>query len=166
MAAQEHHHRHDRSHLKIGIITLSDSRTADTDESGKLVRELVEGAGHRVVHYQIAPDTPELIERAISSQLADVDALLLNGGTGIAPRDVTIEVVRRMLDKELDGFGELFRMLSYNEIGPAAFLSRALAGVIQGKIVVALPGSPAACRLGLERLLLPELGHMAHLLGL
>ncbi len=145
---------------------MSDSRTADTDESGKLVRELVEGVGHRVVHYEIAPDTPELIEQAISNNLAEVDALILNGGTGIAPRDSTIEVVRRMMDKELEGFGELFRMLSYNEIGPAAFLSRTLAGVVQGKIVVALPGSPAACRLGLERLLLPELGHMAHLLGL
>jgi molybdenum cofactor biosynthesis protein B len=166
VAANEHHHRHDKSHLKVGIITLSDSRTAETDESGKLIRELVERAGHRVVHYAIAPDTPELIERAVVSNLARVDALILNGGTGIAPRDSTIEVVRRMMDKELDGFGELFRMLSYAEIGPAAFLSRALAGVVQGKIVAALPGSPAACRLGLEKLLLPELGHMAHLLGL
>jgi molybdopterin adenylyltransferase len=161
-----HHHRHDKQSLRVGIITLSDTRTAATDESGKLIRELVEHAGHRVVHYEIAPDAPELIERAIAGSLEGVDALIMNGGTGIAPRDSTIEVTRRMLDKELDGFGELFRMLSYNEIGPAAFLSRALAGVIRGKIVVALPGSPAACRLGLEKLLLPELGHMAHLLGL
>lgn len=138
----------------------------ETDESGKLIRELVERAGHRVVHYEIAPDTPELIERAVAGNLARIDALILNGGTGIAPRDSTIEVVRRMMDKELDGFGELFRMLSYAEIGSAAFLSRALAGVVQGKIVAALPGSPAACRLGLEKLLLPELGHLAHLLGL
>jgi molybdopterin adenylyltransferase len=166
VAAPEHHHQHDKSHLRIGIITLSDSRTAETDESGKLIRELLERAGHRVVHYEIAPDTPQLIERAVAGNLAGVDALILNGGTGIAPRDSTIEVVRRMMDKELDGFGELFRMLSYAEIGSAAFLSRALAGVVQGKIVVALPGSPAACRLGLEKLLLPELGHLAHLLGL
>jgi molybdopterin adenylyltransferase len=165
VAAHEHH-RHDKSHLKVGIITLSDSRTMETDESGKLIRELVERAGHRVVHYEIAPDTPELIETAVAGNLARIDALILNGGTGIAPRDSTIEVVRRMMDKELDGFGELFRMLSYAEIGSAAFLSRALAGVVQGKIVAALPGSPAACRLGLEKLLLPELGHLAHLLGL
>ncbi len=166
MAVREHHHRHDRSELRIGIITLSDSRTAETDDSGKLIRELAERAGHRVVHYEIAPDTPALIEQAVAGNLARVDALILNGGTGIAPRDSTIEVVRRMMGKELDGFGELFRMLSYHEIGPAAFLSRALAGVVQGKIVVALPGSPAACRLAMEKLLLPELGHMAHLLGL
>ncbi len=166
MAAHEHHHGHDQRSLRVGVITLSDTRTAATDESGKLIRELVERAGHRVVHYEIAPDTPELIERAIAASLDGVDTLIMSGGTGIAPRDSTIEVVRRMLDKELDGFGELFRVLSYNEIGPAAFLSRALAGVIRGKIVVALPGSPAACRLGLEKLLLPELGHMAHLLGL
>ena len=159
------HHRHDKQNLRVGIITLSDTRTAQTDESGRLIRELVERAGHRVVHYEIAPDAPELIERAIAASLEGVDALIMNGGTGIAPRDSTIEVVRRMLDKELDGFGELFRMLSYHEIGPASFLSRALAGVIRGKVVVALPGSPAACRLGLEKLLLPELGHMAHLLG-
>ncbi len=165
MAAHEHH-RHDKTALRIGIVTLSDTRTADTDESGRLIRDLVERAGHRVVRYEIAPDTPGLIEHAIAAGIPHVDALILNGGTGIAPRDSTIEVARRMMDKELDGFGELFRMLSYNEIGPAAFLSRALAGVIRGKIVVALPGSPAACRLGLEKLLLPELGHMAHLLGL
>ncbi len=165
MAAHEHH-RHDKSALRIGIITLSDTRTPETDESGRLIRELMERAGHRVVHYEIAPDTPELIERAIAAAIERVDALILNGGTGIAARDSTIEVARRMMDKELDGFGELFRMLSYHEIGPAAFLSRALAGVIRGKIVVAMPGSPAACRLAMEKLLLPELGHMAHLLGL
>ncbi len=91
---------------------------------------------------------------------------MINGGTGIGPRDQTYEAVKGLLDKELDGFGELFRMLSYQEIGSAAFLSRAVAGISAGKIVVSLPGSTAACRLGLEKLLLPELGHMANLLGL
>lgn len=160
------HHRHARSNLRISVITLSDTRTVETDESGRLIRELAERAGHRVVHYEIVTDTPELIERAVDQSLAIADALILNGGTGIAARDSTIEAVRRIINKELEGFGELFRMLSYQEIGSAAFLSRALAGVARGKIVVSLPGSPAACRLALEKLLLPELGHMARLLGL
>ncbi|MGH7907679.1 MAG: MogA/MoaB family molybdenum cofactor biosynthesis protein [Candidatus Binataceae bacterium] len=166
MPAHEHH-RDDRKGLRIAVVTLSDTRTIDTDESGRLIRELAEHAGHRVVHYEIAADSPEEISGAIERALAQAaDAVVLNGGTGIAPRDSTIEVVRHMLDQELEGFGELFRMLSYSEIGPAAFLSRALAGVARGKIIAALPGSPAACRLGMEKLLIPELGHMANLLGL
>ncbi|MBF6569836.1 MAG: molybdenum cofactor biosynthesis protein MoaB [Candidatus Binataceae bacterium] len=165
MAVHEHH-KHDRTQVRVGIITLSDTRTPDTDESGRVIRDLVERAGHQVVHYEIVPDTPELIERAIVNGIELAGALILSGGTGIAPRDCTIEVVRPMLETELEGFGELFRMLSYQEIGPAAFLSRALAGVVKGKLVVALPGSPTACRLALEKLLLPELGHMAQLLNL
>jgi len=165
MAVHEHKHRPGRP-LKVGVITVSDSRTEVTDDSGKLIRDLLAGAGHDVAYYEIMPDEPRRITEAVSAHRGALDAIVLNGGTGISPRDQTYEAVKGLLDKELDGFGELFRMLSYQEIGSAAFLSRAIAGISAGKIVVSLPGSPAACRLGLEKLLLPELGHMANLLGL
>ena len=150
----------------MGVITASDTRDAAGDESGRLIRELLEGAGHRVTHYEVLPDTPERIAEVVRERLRDLDGLIINGGTGIAPRDSTIEALRPLIDKELEGFGELFRALSFQEIGSAAFLSRAMAGISGGKIVVALPGSPNACRLAMEKLLLPELGHMAQLLGL
>lgn len=165
MAVHEHKHRPSRP-LKLGVITVSDSRTEATDESGKLIRDLLAGAGHVLAYYEIMPDEPRQIAAAIRAKRADLDGIVINGGTGIAPRDQTYEAVKGLLDKELDGFGELFRMLSYQEIGSAAFLSRATAGISGGKILVSLPGSPAACRLGVEKLLLPELGHMANLLGL
>jgi molybdopterin adenylyltransferase len=166
MAVNEHHRHGARAHLKLGVITASDTRDRASDESGRLLRELLEGAGHWVTHYEVLPDTPELIATAVRHAVNDLDGVIINGGTGIAARDSTIEAIRPLIDKELEGFGELFRALSYQEIGSAAFLSRALAGISRGKIVVALPGSPAACRLALEKLLLPELGHIAHLLGL
>jgi molybdopterin adenylyltransferase len=166
MAVHEHHRHGAHAHLKLGVITASDTRDAASDESGRLIRELLEGAGHRVAHYEVLPDTPERIAEAVRKALLELDGVIINGGTGIAARDSTIEAVRPLIDKELEGFGELFRALSFQEIGSAAFLSRALAGISGGKIIVALPGSPNACRLALERLLLPELGHMAHLLGL
>ncbi len=150
----------------MGVITASDTRDASSDESGRLICEMLEGGGHRVSHYEVLPDTPERIAEVVRERLRELDGLIVNGGTGIAPRDSTIEALRPLLDKELDGFGELFRALSFQEIGSAAFLSRALAGISGGKILVALPGSPNACRLAMEKLLLPELGHMAHLLGL
>ena len=147
-------------------MTASDTRSEETDESGRVIRELLAAAGHHVEHYEVLPDDPGRIRKALLDNLARLDAIIVNGGTGIAARDSTIEAVRALLDKEIDGFGELFRYLSYQEIGSAAFLSRALAGVAAGKIVVALPGSPDACRLAMEKLLIPELGHMAHLLKL
>ena len=150
----------------MGVITASDTRTEANDESGKLIRESLVAAGHQVIHYEVLPDDPQLIGDAIRATLAGLDGVIVNGGTGVAARDSTFEAVRGLLDKELEGFGELFRMLSYQEIGAAAFLSRALAGVSAGKIIISLPGSPAACRLALDKLLLPELGHIAHLLGL
>jgi molybdenum cofactor biosynthesis protein B len=159
------HHRHGAHvHLKIAVCTASDTRTPETDESGRLIKEMLESAGHVVTHYEVLPDSPERIRQAATENLAAVDGLIFTGGTGIAPRDSTIEALRPMLSKELEGFGELFRMLSYQEIGSAAMMSRALAGISHGKIVVALPGSPAACRLAMEKLLVPELGHMHYLL--
>lgn len=148
------------------MLTASDSRSAETDESGRLIRDLLTAAGHRVEYYEVLPDEPSRIRQALLDNLPDLDAIIVSGGTGIAARDSTIEVVRMLLDKELEGFGELFRYLSYQEIGPAAILSRALAGVAAGKIVASLPGSPDACRLAMEKLLIPELCHMAHLLKL
>jgi len=148
------------------VITVSDSRVEATDTSGKLIRDLLQQAGHDVAYYEIMPDEPKLITAAVTAHRSELDVIVINGGTGISPRDQTYEAVKGLLDKELDGFGELFRMLSYQEIGSAAFLSRAVAGISAGKIVVSLPGSTAACRLGLEKLLLPELGHMANQLGL
>ena len=148
------------------MLTASDSRNAESDESGHLIRDLLTAAGHRVEYYEVLPDDPSRIRQALLDNLRNLDAIIVNGGTGIAPRDSTIEVSRMLLDKELEGFGELFRYLSYQQIGPAAILSRALAGVAAGKIVAALPGSPDACRLAMEKLLIPELGHMAHLLKL
>ena len=150
----------------MGVLTASDSRSAETDESGRLIRDLLTAAGHRVEYYEVLPDDPARIRRALLDHLQTLDAVIVNGGTGIAARDSTIEAIRPLIDKELEGFGELFRALSFQEIGSAAFLSRALAGISGGKIIVALPGSPNACRLAMEKLLLPELGHMAHLLGL
>jgi len=162
-----HQHHHDaRKSLKLGVITASDTRTPATDESGRLVRELLEAAGHRVAHHEIVPDDQARIHNAITVNLGRLDGVIVNGGTGIAPRDTTVEVVRALLDKELEGFGELFRMLSYQEVGSKAMMSRALAGASGGKILVAIPGSPAACRLALEKLLLPELHHIAAQLGL
>ncbi len=164
MEVHEHHHHGARARLKIALFTASDTRTATTDESGRLIKQMLEGAGHSVVHYEVLPDSPDRIRQAATENLAAVDGLIFTGGTGIAPRDSTIEALRPMLSKELEGFGELFRMLSYQEIGSAAMMSRALAGISHGKIVVALPGAPAACRLAMEKLLLPELGHIHKLL--
>jgi molybdenum cofactor biosynthesis protein B len=167
MPVHEHHqHAGAHKHLRLAVITASDTRTVADDESGRIIRELLEAAGHVISHYEVVPDSPERIRTVVNERIAQDDAIIINGGTGIAARDSTIEAVRPLLSKELEGFGELFRMLSYQEIGPAAMLSRAVAGIAHGRIVVTLPGSPAACKLALEKLLLPELGHMAHLLKL
>jgi molybdenum cofactor biosynthesis protein B len=167
MPVHEHHrHAGGHVHLRAAIITASDTRTPVDDESGRIIRAALEGAGHAVTFYAIIPDEPEQIRTAAIEHLSREDLLIINGGTGIAARDSTIEAIRPLLNKELEGFGELFRMLSYQEIGSAAFLSRAVAGTAHGRIVVALPGSPAACRLAMEKLLMPELGHIARLLKL
>jgi molybdenum cofactor biosynthesis protein B len=141
---------------------VSDTRTLETDEGGRLIVELLESAGHAVLRRGVVPDAPEQVRAWLEEALGDpqVQAVLTTGGTGIAPRDRTYEVVSELLEKRLDGFGELFRMLSYQEVGPAAMLSRAVGGVTRGKVVLAMPGSPAAVRLAMEKLILPELGHL------
>jgi molybdopterin adenylyltransferase len=159
------HEKHGRANLKVGIITASDSRTLDTDASGQIIRTLLQDAGHQVAYYEILPDDSEKISAALVSNLENLDAIIVNGGTGITSRDGTSEVVKSLLDKELEGFGELFRMLSFQEIGPAAMMSRAIAGVRHGKFIAALPGSPDSCRLAMEKLLIPQLGHITYLLS-
>src|SRR5262249_31605439 len=145
------------------IITVSDTRTAETDAGGALLADLLAGAGHPVVGREIARDESDAIRAALDEALAHqgVAAVLLTGGTGVAPRDVTPEAIAPRLERQIPGFGELFRALSFAEIGSAAMLSRAVAGIARGRVVVALPGSRAAIRLAMERLVLPELGHLA-----
>jgi len=144
------------------VLTISDSKTEATDTSGQLIRELLTGAGHTVVGHAIVRDEPTQVTGLIRKGCADaaVEAFILTGGTGVTSRDSTYEAVEVLLDKRLAGFGELFRMLSYQEIGAAAMMSRAQGGVVQGRALFSLPGSPNACRLALEKLILPELGHV------
>jgi molybdenum cofactor biosynthesis protein B len=144
------------------VLTVSDTKTPDTDTSGAVIRELLTAAGHRVAGSAIVRDEPVEVARLVRAACADpaVQAVILTGGTGITSRDSTFEAVEALLDKRLPGFGELFRMLSFTEIGAAAMLSRAQMGIHARRIVVSLPGSPNACRLALERLLIPELGHL------
>jgi molybdenum cofactor biosynthesis protein B len=145
------------------VITVSDTRTLADDAGGALVVELLEGAGHRVVGRTLVADDVSAIQNALDEAVMrdDVRAVLITGGTGIAARDVTPEALEPVLDRVIPGFGELFRVLSHQEIGSAAMLSRALAGTVRGRLVAALPGSRAAIRLAMEKLLLPEFGHLA-----
>lgn len=166
------------------VLTISDSRTPETDRSGLLIQSLLQGAGHSIAAYQILPDEPEQIRQQIQLWTAiatpanntgntsntgntgnNLDAnnpqvIICNGGTGIAPRDTTYDVLEQLLEKTLPGFGELFRFLSYPEIGSRAMASRAIAGIYHQKLIFSLPGSTKAVRLGMEKLILPELSHL------
>jgi molybdopterin adenylyltransferase len=144
------------------VLTVSDTRTDATDTSGRAIMELLTSAGHIVVGHRIVKDEPGDVERVLLDQLSngDVNVIITTGGTGVTSRDSTYEAIDRLLDKRLDGFGELFRMLSFHQIGPAAMMSRAMAGVARGKIIAALPGSEDAVRLAMNELLIPELGHL------
>jgi molybdenum cofactor biosynthesis protein B len=144
------------------VVTVSDTRTEDTDTGGRAIVELLTAAGHRIVGRSLVRDDPEQLRDAIGRHLAnpDVQVIITTGGTGITSRDCTFETVHSMLWKRLDGFGELFRMLSYEEIGSAAMMTRAAAGVARGTAIFLLPGSEHAVRLGMTKLILPELGHV------
>jgi molybdenum cofactor biosynthesis protein B len=143
------------------IITCSDSRTEETDSSGQLIKSELLAAGHEILHYQIVPDDVEIVRSLIQRRVSEsVDVILLNGGTGIARRDVTFDVVELLLEKTLPGFGEIFRMLSYDEVGAASMLSRATAGIIGGTIVFSMPGSTNAVQLAMQKLIIPELKHL------
>ncbi len=158
----ESHRQQAAGELGFGSITVSDSRTAATDTGGRRIREMVEAAGHRLAAAEIVRDEVEAIRAALTAMLGreDVDAVVLTGGTGVSPRDVTPEAIEPLLGRPLPGFGEVFRALSYEQVGAAAMLSRSCAGVAGRRVVYALPGSPKAVELAMERLILPETGHL------
>ena len=148
--------------VPIAIVTVSDTRTPETDVSGKLIRDLAEAAGHTIVDYRIVKDEPDEVLAALNGFAGGQARLIIfNGGTGIGRRDRTYDVIHRSIEKPLPGFGEIFRMLSYEQVGAAAMLSRATAGVYRDKIVFSTPGSPNAVQLALEKLILPEIQHLA-----
>jgi molybdopterin adenylyltransferase len=161
MSVQEHKARGKRS-VNCFVVTVSDTRDESTDQSGQLIKSLLAGEQHQLAGYQIVKDEPAQIEALLRQALADkaVEAIIVNGGTGISPRDGTYEVIAGLLDKRLDGFGEIFRYLSYQDIGSAALMSRAVAGSARGKVLISLPGSKGAVSLAMEKLILPELRHM------
>jgi molybdopterin adenylyltransferase len=158
----EQHRAEGPSRLRIAVLTISDTRTAETDTSGALIVELLESAGHLVVEREIVPDEPARMRPLLESyrDRGDLHAALLTGGTGISPRDQTFETVSAMLTKPLPGYGELFRMLSYAEIGPACLMSRAIGGLMKELVVLVMPGSRAAVELAMTRIILPELSHL------
>ncbi|MCH7600553.1 MAG: MogA/MoaB family molybdenum cofactor biosynthesis protein [Myxococcales bacterium] len=163
-SSAKHHHRESASvSVQVVVITVSDTRTLETDTGGALVAEMLEKLDHKVSAREIVRDEPEAIAAGVRGALerAGVGAVILTGGTGVAPRDVTPESVEPLLERIIPGFGELFRQLSYEDIGSAALLSRAIAGLAKGRVVFVIPGSRGAVRLAMEKLILPELGHLA-----
>src|SRR5262249_30000829 len=160
--AVQEHRSHALKALSLAVLTVSDSRTMETDTSGALIVELSESAGHRVIEREIVPDEPERIRPLLRkySEIPELHAILITGGTGMSSRDQTFETVSELLSKTLPGFGELFRMLSYVEIGPACMLSRALGGLIGKVVVLMMPGSKAAVQLAMSKIILPELPHL------
>jgi molybdopterin adenylyltransferase len=161
MSVEEHKAKGKRS-INCFVVTVSDTRDESTDQSGQLIKSLLVGEQHQLAGYRIVKDEPAQIETLLRQALADetVEAIIVNGGTGISPRDGTYEVIAGLLDKRLDGFGEIFRYLSYQDIGSAALMSRAVAGSAQGKVLISLPGSKGAVSLAMEKLILSELRHM------
>lgn len=148
--------------VTCAVVTVSDTRIPETDKSGQIIQQLLVGANHVVLAYAIIKDEPTQIQQQIQrlSESANLDVVIFNGGTGIAPRDTTYDAIEKLLEKTLPGFGELFRFLSYQEIGSRAIASRAVAGVYQNKLIFSLPGSSNAVRLGMEKLILPEIAHL------
>jgi molybdenum cofactor biosynthesis protein B len=156
------HKSHAPRRIGCAVITCSDTRTPESDTSGRLMQRLLTEQGHEVVSYHLVKDEPAQIRAIIDKAVDDhrIHAILINGGTGIARRDSTFEAVEQLLEKRLDGFGEIFRYLSYQEMGSAAIMSRATAGVYRNRMLISTPGSEGAVRLAMEKLILPELGHM------
>lgn len=156
------HGSRERIAASLAVLTVSDTRTPETDSSGRAALRLLEQAGHRVFDYAILPDEPDRVRERVLVWLEDAGChgVVVNGGTGISRRDRTFEALSTLPDRRLDGFGELFRMISYQEIGSAAMLSRAFGGVVRGKLLFSLPGSTAAVELAMQRLIVPELRHL------
>ncbi|MFM8594522.1 MAG: molybdenum cofactor biosynthesis protein B [Chloroflexota bacterium] len=162
-SAQQHREASPEA-VRCAVLTISDTRTPETDTSGQMIKDLLEIKSHPVVAYTVVKDDAAAIRTTIEHWLKDdtVQAILTNGGTGIAGRDTTYDAITGVLEKRLDGFGELFRMLSYQEIGAAAMLSRAVAGVAKGRVIIAMPGSTNAVKLAMTKFVLPELGHLVY----
>jgi len=163
-SASAHQHKQAaaaRGPVRIAIITVSDSRTPATDTNAHYLREVIAAAGHSVSAYRLIRDEPAEVAAVLEELIADSQILLWNGGTGISQRDTTYDALSAKLEKALPGFGEIFRMLSYNEIGSPAMMSRATAGVYKGRVVISTPGSPNAVKLAWEKLILPEIAHLA-----
>ncbi len=163
MGAAVHREAAGHGPVTIGLVTVSDTRTPETDENGQYLREQFTALGHVIGDYAIVRDEPEQVAGVLDTMVAvpGMQIVIFNGGTGISPRDTTYDVIAAKLEKTLPGFGELFRLLSFEQVGAAAMLSRATAGVYRGKFVISIPGSPKAVRLAVERLILPELNHLA-----
>jgi len=162
-SSQEHKNKAaDRGPLTLAVVTVSDTRTPETDVNGRYLRGEIEARGDRCLSTRIVRDEPVEVEAALEELAAipELDAVIFNGGTGVSRRDRTFDVLSRKLEKELPGFGELFRMLSWDQVGSAAMMSRATAGVYHGKVVFSTPGSPAAVRLAWDKLIGPELKHL------
>lgn len=147
--------------ITVGVVTVSDTRTLETDTNGQYLRDRLASIGHELSYYQIIKDEAEQVEAALEAAVEKARVVVFNGGTGIAPRDRTYDVLERMLQKRLPGFGEIFRMLSYEQVGAAAMLSRATAGVYKNTVIISTPGSHAAVTLAWEKLIEPELQHLA-----
>jgi molybdenum cofactor biosynthesis protein B len=162
VSPHQEHKSHAPGAIGCVVITCSDTRTSETDTSGYRIMHMLKDAGHSVVAYHLVKDEPTKIKAKIKSAVTNkkVQAIIINGGTGISRRDSTFEAVDAMLEKRLDGFGEVFRYLTYQEIGSPAIMSRATAGIIKGRILFSTPGSENAVRLAMEKLILPELGHL------
>jgi molybdenum cofactor biosynthesis protein B len=162
MAYDQHQEKAQQVVAQCAVITLSDTRSESTDTSGRTIRELLVEAGHQIVHYQIVKDEPADLEALLLELLkrATIDAILTNGGTGISRRDQTVSVLAKHIEQDLPGFGELFRMLSWEQIGSGAMLSRAVGGIAQGKLIFAMPGSTKAVELAMKKLILPEIRHI------
>jgi len=160
----EEHRKEAPRTVNVAVLTISDTRSRDDDRSGELIRQNLLWRGHEVRAYEIVPDDPAQITETLQGWIGDdsIEAIITNGGTGIAGRDNTFDAISGLLEKRLDGFGELFRMLSFAEIGAAAMLSRATAGVANGTAIFSTPGSSNAVKLAMEKLIGPELGHVVH----
>jgi molybdenum cofactor biosynthesis protein B len=163
MGAQEHRQKAGHSAVTVAIVTVSDTRTPDTDQNRQYIEGRMAELGHQVAAYRLIKDEPDQVGAVIEELTAmpGIQLVLFNGGTGISPRDTTYDVVSRYLEKTLPGFGELFRMLSYQEVGAAAMFSRATAGVYRGTLIFSMPGSPNAVQVALEKLIIPEINHLA-----
>jgi len=160
MGYDEHEQQAKQTPVRCSVVTVSDTRTVETDTSGKLVRDLLTSAGHAIAEYQIVKDEPDQMTAVLADLVQCSDVIIFNGGTGISKRDSTVDTLVPLFEKRLPGFGEIFRVLSFSEIGAAAMLSRAEAGVYQNTIVFLTPGSTNAVRLAMERLIVPQLRHL------